>query len=59
MQIRLKITQKWNSGSNLLLKCNPTSTEDVQKALNQGRFYNWRNFFRKRMRNNTDIDKED
>ena len=25
-------------GSNLVLKCNPTSTEDVQKALKQGRF---------------------
>ena len=25
-------------GSSLVLKCNPTSTEDVQKSLNQGRF---------------------
>ena len=25
-------------GSSFVLKCNPTSTEDVQKALKQGRF---------------------
>ena len=25
-------------GSSLILKCNPTNTEGVEKALNQGRF---------------------
>ena len=46
--------------SSLVLGSNSTSTEDVQKALNQGRFFVIRaTFFRKRKHNNTDIDKKD